>query len=353
MSHYSWVNILKMVFVVTLASLLSSCHGPLHTCLTTCTPPEARDLFCGCSWEVPSERPIIPPPPMWTRPNIYQHLKSTPNCFSNHEMFIFNPNDQDIQAEVTWRVRNSIQRDSKWVDVGKQMTTIDKAPSLGMQRLEPDCFDRDFILRQWRFTKTKVDGDLQNLSTAKGLSLESAKIDQEVRQARSAVPLNCKQICDPSEPSAACLFLEPPKVDLIERARENVLNAMDSGDIDWNIVLAPILGETGGCKRTEVLRGEGVITNQGETCAYPFKLNPSDSKPMAVIHIPPVLKFDTKAAKSDRKIKSSSIYESPYIGFRNQSYTEAYGGHIQEVTVDDHSLYYKTDAPACIEIRTR
>lgn len=356
MTHCSWVVISKSAFVFAIVGLLFSCgFGPLRACRTECKFPEKRDLFCGCYVPKPNDGPTIgPPAEIWSRPYLYRKSSSTPNCFANSEAFVFNQNNRDVRAQVSSRVRNSVDNAYKWISVGKNTVSIDKAPSLGMERLEPDCFDQFFFLTgRWEFTDTKVDGDLDNLAKTKGLSLESAKRHQEVQRVRSAIPLNCQQICNPSDLSAACLVLNPPQTALVDRARENVLSALNSGDIDWSIVLAPILGETGDCKRSQVLTSEGVITNQGEACAYPFKLNPSDSVPMAIIHIPSVLKFDTNAAKSDRKIKSTSIYESPYIGFRNKTFTEAYGGHIQEVTADDHSLYYKTDAPACIEISTR
>ena len=246
------------------------------------------------------------------------------------------------------------KRVSKWYPAPKLTVDFETATYIGLEGLDPNCFDQNFDRGRWRNSKTKIDGDLEYAARMSGQSIdELLKTHKEVLFLKENPSLNCPQLCNSTPRSAACLLLNPSDVQLADKARQNVLDALNAGDIDWGVALSPMIGSTPECKRSESVNINGRLINQGDACAYPFTMKPNEAIPSAVIHVPSRLTIDTRTAVADRKLKSRNIQDSPYLGFRSQDITEEYGGYIQEMTADDKTIFYKTTAPACVAIQTR
>lgn len=338
--------------------LLTGCYGPLGTCRTQCKAPEVRDAFCGCYKPTPPNsgggNGNNPAPPSYGAPYLNFTWADSPSCGTlNRAYYVFNPTPNNIEVWVSNKERSGA-RTGGWIPASKNTVTFESASFIGLEGLEPDCFDQDFQMGTWRDTKTKIDGYAKYLAEVNGVSVESLQQVNNYRLfQRKTVALDCKQLCSTNPPSPACLSLSPGDAAIADKARDAVYTGAKNGNIDWNVALSPIIGNSPECKRSETVKINDRIISQGEACAYPFLAKATDTKPSVVVHIPYRMSASVANAGLNGDVSSRSISEAPYVAFKNRTVTDEYGGYVQSVTADDKSIYYQTSAPACLMISTR
>jgi hypothetical protein len=389
---------MKSAFGLLFTLLLVGCNGlaPMLTCQDRCVESGwVRDSFCVCqdyrNVGVPGPRPPVDGTPYLASDSVAD------NCTFQKRRRIYNPRSEAVDVRIAKKERDgSLTGVTRyyWFTVNAKATTPATGVDLGLQYDGGDCFDRDFFISTWRkhqtgthllvatelsLPVTNFASTIEALSTldpateeyleqlkkmhasatsaidayrpATGVAIgllassPSTAIREEIREIRR---LDCAQLCQAGDPN--CLRNLPPDVDRIRALRDRILSAQPGSAIGGSEMMR-ILGINGAtCQRSDAtLDQRGRVESDGDPCAYPLLLKPSDRTPVAAIHVGYNVSGDSVAGPGGGSLFFNRPFATPYLAFRSLELQSDYGGRILEMSANAKGVYLNAGS-ACVSL---
>lgn len=368
--------------IVALA-LASGCHGSLGTCRTACQPGYHRNVTCDCDKD--STGPGVGPPIYGPAANRDFKWESTSFCSMNNIVYLYNISNADVWATYSYRDRSGNRHtDQRFVphvfrgyDDAVKYKTV-----LGYQYYnEANCPTADFQLIRSSVTKNVAVFDFEkdamaqlsakselesrikfnainsSLASEKGTSKILKPTYNDKGGSNELLPvtkknvgnLDCPKECNTGSPSINCLKGTPPDQAQIVRIHDSLMKPISGKEVEVSDIERIVGGSAVNCMRDNLkLTATGGL-NSGESCAYPFFLNPNEALPSIVLHVPTTVSAN-RAKKNNLSIMDfDAIGEAPYLAFRAKRINDFWGGRVLNITTDADGVYYQTGG-GCIAL---
>lgn len=374
-------------------SLLVSCNGyaPLLTCRDPCEPSYlTRDSFCVCRDYRGVGQGWAPPTPEG-KPGFEWRWEEANGCSLNRRYYLVNQSKKRLLVTVSWRIPNSLDRDSREYAIAGSVSDYRDGIDLGYEEVPVPgnaCFDRDFMISGWRephHSSTEEFGaaqlaDQRELFERRRQSVLARLLGVQV-VALGATPVkpsstmgpayvqfhmdakpeitvkkqsvqDCQAVCDGNDSLRCPIKGFPPDQEKLKSVRDRLRQSTSKPEYSAADIYT-IFGLTkDSCSREDVKAAGVKVFNKGQYCAFPMFLREQDKDPAISVHFPESVRGRKVSGSDAGGIAFSDGVSQPTLIFRDQELHHDFGGIVTDAIASDRGVYYQT-TNTCIFLGVR
>jgi hypothetical protein len=377
--------------VIAVSVLLDGCgaYGPIWNCRTGCVEPGyIRDILCECHPAGSVTTPADGNPP--GEPYLSRQTISGECTSFQEEDYIVNPQLRDVDVLVGFKVPPDGTWDEVWYTVSSSGSY-----DLGRKYSSPNCFDRDFFIKTWRYHQEgtaflagahismpiigpgssyeAVEQSLDPISqertrslrslfqnhfdafaltlASRGTSRSTSAAPSIRTETRRVVRLDCARVCRDAL-DFRCFASTPPDRSKIIGLRDRILAMRPNSRLPTEDLLRIFGLNSDPCSRSSTsVDASGHVQNDGQICAYPILLQRTDTNPVAALHIGRNVNGESIAGAGGVSVMFNRPMALPTLLFSQSALQGDYGGKVLEMSADQDGVYMNTSAGMCVALR--